>query len=814
MGNNIVAKQLEINGLVQGVGFRPFLFRLASQYDLTGEVSNTSEGVLVIVEGYLNRLESFIDNIKKKQPILSKVTQIVSKQIPIKGFTAFQIIQTKSSDKSNTLISPDVSICSECLAELNDTADRRYEYPFINCTNCGPRFTIIKDIPYDRPQTSMKVFEMCPDCQKEYDNPIDRRFHAQPNACPVCGPKIFLTDNHGIKIDSNPKNILNKTADLLQKGKIIAIKGLGGFHLAVDANNDNAVCKLRKKKQRPYKPFALMAQSVSELLNYVHVSNKEKELLNSFHRPIVLLTKRKTTEDCSLSPAIAPLNTCFGVMLPYTPLHYLLLKKGPNILVMTSGNKPGEPLSIDNKDALDNFSHIADFFLFHDRDIYFRADDSIVRIQAGHSKFFRRSRGYAPLPLELDTVIDKNLPSILGCGADMKNTICITKESKVFLSQHIGGIHDQKVYDFYIKSINHLKKILAVEPKIIACDMHPDYMSTREWDISPTNTDTRAPDLTMEKTQKFAIQHHHAHAVSCMAENHLTKKVIAITLDGTGYGTDGHIWGGEILICTHKKFKRKAQLSYMPMPGGDKVVLEPWRMAASVLFKAFGKDFMDLDIRYIREMDIKKLRFIVQMIEKNLNSPYTSSAGRLFDAMSSLLCLRHVISYESQAAMELEAVATDISSCSVPGSSSDSVSGSKQQYAEKPYTFSIIEKQNIPNSDKYFEIDFIPCIHEIVDDLMNKNSNHDKTFNNIISQKFHKTMVAAFVDAAKKIAMEAGIDKIVLSGGVFNNDLILTGMIKMLEQSNLKVFSHSKVPTGDGGICLGQVVSAAAHLKS
>jgi len=735
------------------------------------------------VEGSSERLDKFIHDIEKKQPPLSKVTCIASKQIQPAGFKIFQIIHSKSSDKSDTLISPDVSICPDCLLEMQNPENRRFEYPFINCTNCGPRFTIIKDIPYDRPKTSMNSFKMCKECQKEYDDPMDRRFHAQPNACSICGPQVFLTNNRGNKINLSFKDTIEKAADLLKKGEILAVKGLGGFHLAVDAENDEAVRLLRKRKQRPHKPFALMAQSASSLFTHMHVSKKEEEILDSFNRPIVLLKKKSIAGTAALSPAVAPFNTCLGVMLPYTPLHYLLLEKGPDILVMTSGNRSEEPLSIDNKDALDAFSHIADYFLFHDRDIYFRADDSIVSVQAGDLRFIRRSRGYAPLPLDLDIISKDNLPSILGCGAGMKNTICMTKKSKVFLSQHIGEMNNQRVYSFYIQTIDHLKKTLNIEPEIIAHDMHPDYMST-QYAKAPVNTGKK----------RVAIQHHHAHAVSCMAENNVNEPTIAITLDGTGYGTDGHIWGGEILLCTHADFTRKAHLSYINMPGGDKAVLEPWRMAASVLFKAFGKSFMDLDIQYIKEMDIKKLEFIIQMIQKNLNSPLTSSAGRLFDSVSSLLCQRHIISHESQAAMELEYVASE----------------AKLDFKQKPYAFSIIEKKksnkNIHNSDKYFEIDLMPCFREIVGDLIYKTSH------NIISQKFHQTMITSFVNTAQKIASEAETDKIVLSGGVFNNNLILTGMIKALEENNLKVFTHSKVPAGDGGICLGQVVSAGAQM--
>jgi len=803
MKNQITAQQLQISGLVQGVGFRPFLFSLADQYRLSGEVSNTADGVLTIVEGLSADIQLFIRDIREKQPVLADVTRIVSKPLTVKGFTDFNIVPTLSSDKADTLISPDVTVCDECLSEMRNPDDRRFEYPFINCTNCGPRYTIIKDIPYDRPKTSMKSFLMCDDCQKEYDNPIDRRFHAQPNACPVCGPKVFMTDSRGCRIDLSPENAIQKAVDLLREGKIVAVKGVGGFHLAADAENHETVCLLRKRKKRPHKPFALMAQSGSTLLSHVHLSQKEKSLLYSFQRPIVLLKKKD--DDCGLSSSIAPFNRYFGIMLPYTPLHYLLLEKGPDILVMTSGNRSGEPLAIENQNALDNFSHIADFFLFHDRDIYFRADDSIAAVQAGKPRFIRRSRGYAPLPLDLDikpytTIssgqplsgtdenlpsVKRELPSILGFGAEMKSTICITKGSKYFLSQHIGEIRNQKVFDFYTCSIDHLKKILNVEPQVIAHDLHPDYMSTRY-------AETLAP-----KTEKrYAIQHHHAHAVSCMAENDLNEKVIAITLDGTGFGTDGHIWGGEILLCTRKRFKRKARLAYLPMPGGDKAVSEPWRMAASILFKAFGKAFTDLDIQYIKEMDLKNLQFIIKMIQKNLNSPLTSSAGRLFDAVSSLLCIRHFISHESQAAMELEAAAASALS------------------DQKPYDFSIIEKNRkdttILTPETYYEIDFVPCIREIVGDLSGSTINRDT---DIISSRFHQTVITAYAKAAKMISMETGILKTVLSGGVFNNHLILSGMKKALEKNRLKVFTHTRVPTGDGGICLGQAASAQALLE-
>ena len=776
---SITAKRLVISGVVQGVGFRPFLFVLAKKYQLKGEVSNTAGGVVAIVEGSCQNIENFTNDIYIKKPLLASVTGIEIFDTVPGNFSVFQIVKSKACFNQTTLISPDVSICSDCLEEMKDSLDRRYEYPFINCTNCGPRYTIIEDIPYDRPKTCMKHFKMCAQCQNEYDDPLNRRFHAQPNACPECGPQVFLTDNKGKRIDSDSKEVITLAAQFLSQGKIVGVKGLGGFHLACDASNPDAVQSLRLKKARPHKPFALMAESASRLFDHVHVSPEEKQLLESYHRPIVLLKKKNVNKDniAGLAQDVAPFNNSLGIMLPYTPLHFLLLEKGPDILVMTSGNRSGEPLSLENEDALNSFSHIADYFLLHNRDIYFRADDSIIRVQAGKPRFIRRSRGYAPLPVSLN----KKMPKILGCGAGLKNTICLTRNSYAFLSQHIGDLDNVRTYDFYQNSIDHLKKILAIQPDIIAYDMHPGYYSTDY---------AKAQDGVI----KIAVQHHHAHAAACMAENDLDEQVIAITLDGTGYGTDSHIWGGEILLCTQKNFKRKVHLSYIKMPGGDAAVLEPWRMAASVLYQAFGNDFLSLDIPYIKEMEKENLSFVCQMMGKNLNSPLTSSAGRLFDAIASLLCIRHKISYESQAAMELEAVADknlieDVMTENIP--------------IDEVYGFDIV--QNKPNcNDNLFEIDMMTCVRQIVADLRQNKSR------GLISSKFHHTLVAAFTKATFRVSKETGIQKIVLSGGVFNNDIILNQMIRIFEENNLKVYTHTKVPTGDGGICLGQAVVAAA----
>jgi hydrogenase maturation protein HypF len=470
------SKRIDINGVVQGVGFRPFIYGLARKHRISGEVSNTDDGVSLTITGQTSDIENFIQEIKRNPPLLADIHSLEAIPIPDRQFDAFKIVKSQSSDNRSTLISPDVTVCKDCLKELNDPDDPRFEYPFINCTNCGPRYTIIEDIPYDRPQTSMKSFNMCPACQKEYDDPLDRRFHAQPNACPKCGPQIFLADRRGTVVQSDPHAALNQAAACLAQGKIIGIKGLGGFHLACDAKNEDTVLKLRRQKNRPHKPFALMARDVTALSAHVSVNSDEKHLLESYHSPIILLKKRppKNQSRSEIAPSVARHNNELGCMLPSTPLHHLLLSKGPDILVMTSGNRSGEPLSIDNADAIDAFSHVADFFLLHDRDIFFGADDSVARFLEGQTRFIRRSRGYAPLPLYLKS----SMPPILACGAGLKNTICLTRNRQAFLSPHIGDLENIKVFDYFKKNIGHLKQILDIQPQIIAHDLHPGYMST------------------------------------------------------------------------------------------------------------------------------------------------------------------------------------------------------------------------------------------------------------------------------------------------------------------------------------------------
>jgi len=750
-----VAKRVEINGIVQGVGFRPFVYQLANQYNLKGEVANTSSGVSIHLEGNRQNIESFCRDISEKKPPLAHITEIDLFDEPVCDHQAFTIVDSREQLVMTTLISPDVSVCDDCRHELFDIHDRRFGYPFINCTNCGPRYTIINDIPYDRPKTSMKSFKMCPICQAEYDDPENRRFHAQPNACGDCGPHVSLFDNTRKKVAT--PNPVAKTAALLKQGYIIAIKGLGGFHLAADAENNDAVVRLRKRKHREEKPLAIMSYDVERIRKYARVEQQEAELLTSPQRPIVLLTKK---EPNSIAQAVAPRNRYFGALLPYTPLHYLLLSQDFTALVMTSGNLSEEPIAIDNEDAFNRLSHIADYFLIHNRDIYLRSDDSIVRKAAGAIRFIRRSRGYVPAPVFLN----KKVPPILACGAELKNTVCLTKGNQAFLSQHIGDLENLATYDFFKLTIRHMQRILNVHPEIVAFDLHPDYLSTRFAE-------------EMESINKIQVQHHHAHIVSAMAENRIDGPVIGLSFDGTGYGTDGAMWGGEILIANIEKFYRAAHFAYVPMPGSTAAIKEPWRMAVSYLYDAFGDKFWGLDLPLLKEMDAIKVKIMVDMVNKKINSPLTSSLGRLFDGVASIIGIRNQVYFEGQAAMELEMLATG--------------------QADSIYDYEWITTEG-------HQILTRPIIQGVVNDMV--NGIHPS----VISRKFHQTLIQMFSDLCAVIRKKSGLKRVVLSGGVFQNSILLTGLIKVLEKENFKVFSHTQVPANDGGISLGQALVAAA----
>ncbi len=568
MQRDYAARRIEVEGIVQGVGFRPFVYQLANRHNLKGEVLNTSSGVSIHVEGIDKDIDSFCRELKKNGPPLAHITDVSDYPEIVKNHNSFSIAESRSDASRSVLISPDVSICDDCIRELFDYKDRRFGYPFINCTNCGPRYTIIDDIPYDRQKTSMRHFKMCSKCQAEYDDPENRRFHAQPNACHDCGPNVTLYDNKRNIIGG--ENSIKTTAYLLKQGHIVAIKGLGGFHLAADAENDKAVYELRKRKAREEKPFAIMSYDIERIKEFAVLEPDEEILLTSFQRPIVLLAKK---EPSPLSCEVSPGNKYFGTMLPCTPLHYLLLQHDFTALVMTSGNRSEEPISIDNEDAFDRLSDIADYFLVHNRDIYLRSDDSIVKKTAGETRFIRRSRGYIPTPVFLN----KKVPMVLACGAELKNTVCITKDDKAFVSQHIGDLENLSTLEFYELTIRHMKRILDVNPEIVACDLHPDYLSTKY-------------ALALQDVNVVQVQHHHAHIAGCMAENMVDGPVIGLAFDGTGYGSDGNIWGGEILVAENSRFTRAAHISYIPMPGSAAAIKEPWRMAVSYLYDVFGED--------------------------------------------------------------------------------------------------------------------------------------------------------------------------------------------------------------------------------
>lgn len=750
--------RLLVKGIVQGVGFRPFIYNLAIAHSLKGWVLNSTEGVSIEAEGDKSVLADFVDRVQHKAPPLASVDSVDVKYLPPAHYDTF-VIRHSAGDKSKYIkISPDVCTCDDCLDELFHTQDRRYRYPFLNCTNCGPRFTIIKDIPYDRENTTMHGFRMCPSCQAEYDDPTNRRFHAQPNACPVCGPRVTLEDlQNEIQCDDP----VRRAIELLCAGKIIAVKGLGGFHLACDAENDDAVKTLRERKRRTYKPFAIMFANMEKIGQYCSVTEEEEQLLKNVQRPIVLLKK---LPNSAISTSVAPNNNHFGAMLPYTPLHHLLLDSPLSALVMTSGNISEEPIAVDNNEAERRLADLADYFLVHNRDIHMRCDDSVAVVHKGHQVMTRRSRGYAPYPVDLDF----SMKEVLACGPELKNTFCLTKDNHAFVSHHIGDLQNIEAYNYYQDTIEHYKNLFRVDPEVVAYDLHPEYLSTKY-------------ALAQENIELVGVQHHHAHVVSCMAENGLDQQVIGVACDGTGYGPDGAIWGCEFLIADQSDFRRYAHLKYIPLPGGDAAAREPYRMAISYLYSTFGEDFASIDIPFIKRMDGKKTAMIGRMIERGINAPLTSSCGRLFDAVSSLIGVRDVVTYEAQAAIELEMIAaSDVS---------------------EAYKYEI----SAATSSTCLTIDVREMFREIVSDLKRNISKA------VVSAKFHNTVANFIVMVCEHIRGNYGINEVVLSGGVFQNRYLLTVVCHELEDRGFVPYFHKRVPTNDGGISLGQAVIANAR---
>jgi len=769
-----------VKGVVQGVGFRPFIYQLAHSHKLTGWVLNSSKGVIIEVEGEKKDLEAFVEDIGTKAPPLAKIESIDVEFLPPMGYSSFIIKHSVEEQEQFLLISPDICICHDCLRELFDPNDRRYRYPFINCTNCGPRFTIIEDIPYDRPKTTMKKFKMCPKCQAEYDDPANRRFHAQPNACPRCGPSLQLAMSRespgrpygsseapvraGVGSVIRCEDSITETIKLLKEGKIVAIKGLGGFHLACDAENDKAVETLRVRKRRPGKPLAIMLHDVKQIKKHCFVSEDGEKILKSPQRPIVLLLKKPET---SISPLVAPNNNYLGVMLPYTPLHYILLKESGMALIMTSGNISEEPIAMENEEALRRLGHIADYFLMHNRDIYSRYDDSVVRVIDGELIMIRRARSFAPFPIRLPFKVKE----ILACGPELKNTFCLTHENYAFLSQHIGDMENLETFEHFETTLELYKRLFRINPKIVVYDLHPEYLSTKY-------------ALSLKGVKLVGVQHHHAHIVSCMVENEVKDKVIGISFDGLGYGTDGTIWGGEILIADWKGFERVGHLRYVPMPGGAAAIEKPYRMAFGFLYSFFGENYRDLKIDFLKFLDETEVNIMKRQIDKKINSPLTSSCGRLFDAVSSLTRIKDEIDYEGQAAVELEMVA--------------------DPSIEESYPFEIQAKDEGRRTRGEYRlvIDTKPIIEGVVRDLENGVSV------SIIAAKFHNTVMEFVLDICKRIRERKALNKVVLSGGVFQNVYLLTNLPRRLEREGFEVFIQKKVPANDGGISLGQVVVA------
>jgi hydrogenase maturation protein HypF len=803
-----------VRGIVQGVGFRPFVYSLANSLDLKGFVMNSSEGVIIEIEGDNN--STFIERLTKEAPPLAQIMEVDITPMPYYGYQDFQIIKSEDAGRF-THISPDVSICDDCLRELLDKDNRRYLYPFINCTNCGPRYTITRSIPYDRPNTTMSVFKMCAECEDEYHSPVNRRFHAQPNACSICGPQVELI----IKTESNPPsppfskggmggfsskkleidkkgNPIKEAIRLLKQGAIVAIKGLGGFHIACDATNEEAVNRLRLRKRKSNKPFALMAPDIEIIKKFCEVSKEEERLLISHKRPIVLLKKR---EDLVLPDAIAPNNPCLGFMLPYTPLHYLLfhypnppsppfnspLSKGGyrgvhgglggiianfDALIMTSGNLAEEPIVIDNDEAISRLSEIVDAFLLHNRDIFMRVDDSVMR----HKLFIRRSRGYVPNPIPLH----EDGPEVLGCGADIKNTFTLTKGSFAIPSQHIGDMENYETLMFFEESLENLKSVYRVNPVAIGYDLHPNYLST-QWALSQ-KTKSQISNLKSQ-ILLYGIQHHYAHIASVMAEKDIKRKVIGIAFDGTGYGTDENLWGGEFLIADIKGFKRAGHFKYIPLPGGEMAIKEPWRIAVAYVKDIAGSDTMDYlkSIGFIERYGNERLNNILKICDKRPFSPLSSGAGRLFDAVSAILGICDKNTFEGEAAMALESITR-------PDVVDD-------------YPADIKLREPI-------EIDFSQTILRIINDLVN---GVDKS---IIASNFHNAVATVILRVVQKLSSIHMIEEVVLSGGVFQNIYLLERTIARLRSIGMEVYINEKVPCNDAGISLGQAYILRERIKS
>ncbi len=732
---------------MQGVGFRPWVYQLAHAHGLSGYVFNSTLGVTIEIEGSEDAQQAFLREFRLHPPPLAAIDEIREEMLQAEGSCNFEIRHSEAASGEFVLVPADAATCDACLADLRDPANRRYRYPFTNCTHCGPRYTIIQDIPYDRACTTMSEFEMCAACAAEYHDPLDRRFHAQPNACPDCGPSMELWDRE--KCLHKQHSALLEAQTLLNERRIIAIKGLGGFHLACLASSDETVRLLRERKRRSDKPFAVMVKDLGTAERIAHFGDADRVVLMSAQRPIVLVRRR---EDSPISRAVAPGIEWIGVMLPYTPLHHLLFDGAAyDALVMTSGNLSEEPIASRNEEVGERLHGLADVFLVHNRKIQTRVDDSVVRTFEGRERTLRRSRGFAPFPIDLGIPVEQ----ILACGGELKNVFCLTKDHYAVLSQHIGDLENLETLRSFEETLDHMKRFFRISPTAVAHDLHPQYLSTKL-------------AMAMEGIEKIGVQHHHAHIASCMAENRLDGKVIGVALDGTGYGTDGKIWGGEFLVCEFAEFERRYHFRYVPLAGGDTAVRQVWRSALAYLLDA-GCDTG----RLAERVPEKSLSVVRKMIAQRINAVDTSSCGRLFDAVAAILGVRYEANYEGQAAMELEALAGE--------------------HAE-PYPFDISDG----------EIDFREAIRHLVKDSENTT---------LAAARFHQTVARSILEVCRRIHRSYGLNRVCLSGGVFQNFTLLRAAVDLLRRADFEVFLHSRVPPSDGGLSLGQAVIANRRLR-
>jgi len=766
----VARRRLEVRGRVQGVGFRPFVYRLAMESQLAGLVGNDTHGAFIEIEGPTERLEQFVRRLQAELPPLARIAELRAEPLRAVGEKAFRIDASERTGIQDAEITPDVATCDDCLYELLDPQDRRYRYPFINCTNCGPRYSIIQAVPYDRPNTTMARFTMCPSCQAEYDDPANRRFHAQPNACPVCGPRVWLTDRGGRELAGDA---IRECARLLAEGGIVAIKGIGGFHLACRADDEGAVSRLRERKGREAKPLAIMMASLEAARHYVEIDACGATELDRPERPIVLLPKRAAAQ---IAPSVAPRVDAFGVMLPYTPVHTLLFAEGLGPLVMTSGNPTEEPLCCDNEEALRRLPTIADAFLLHDRDIQRRVDDSVVLAPAPGAGAtasdsplpIRRARGFAPAPIEVAAPTPQ---AVLAVGGELKSTICVLTGNQAILSEHLGELANAEAYRHFTATIEQFKALLRAEPAVVACDLHPDYAATR-W----------ARKLPMPV---IGVQHHHAHVVSAMADNGITGLVVGVSCDGTGYGPDGAIWGCEVLVCDEAEYERAAHLGYYPLPGGDAGARETWRPAAGLLSQMQAQDWDRMAASEFGAISEEALHVARRRLREPHRLPQTSSLGRLFDAAAFLLGLSSENRFEADAAMNLEAVARLC--CGAP-----------------PL---LARPTDVFQGEWPIVMDARPVIGALLSEKRQGRSAPE------LARAFHETVATMLAEAAARAAGERGLDRVVLSGGCLANRLLAGSLRRLLQEKGLSAFVHRQVPAGDGGLALGQAVVAAERVR-